>query len=122
MGLDENMFTSTIMSGQQEVKLNEQQQNVLVQKIANIAGTGDSNLSYNKAKEKLNKKQLEEVGTERTQGKPINILKSKIKYISEMLEKLNLYKQEKNNNRTKEKRFREQNTRTRAKKRANKKK
>ena len=95
VGLDENMFTSTIMSGQQEVKLNEQQQNVLVQKIANIAGTGDSNLSYNKAREKLNKKQLEEVGTERTQGKPINILKSKIKYISEMLEKLNLYKQEK---------------------------
>lgn len=95
VGLNENMFTSTIMSGQQEVKLNEQQQNVLVQKIANIAGTGDSNLSYNKAKEKLNKKQLEEVGTERTQGKPINILKSKIKYISEMLEKLNLYKQEK---------------------------
>lgn len=95
VGLDENMFTSTIMSGQQQVKLNEQQQNVLVQKIANIAGTGDSNLSYNKAKEKLNKKQLEEVGTERTQGKPINILKSKIKYISEMLEKLNLYKQEK---------------------------
>ncbi len=95
VGLDENMFTSTIMSGQQEVKLNEQQQNVLIQKIANIAGTGDSNLSYNKAKEKLNKKQLEEVGTERTQGKPINILKSKIKYISEMLEKLNLYKQEK---------------------------
>ena len=95
VGLDENMFTSTKMSGQQEVKLNEQQQNVLVQKIANIAGTGDSNLSYNKAKEKLNKKQLEEVGTERTQGKPINILKSKIKYISEMLEKLNLYKQEK---------------------------
>lgn len=95
VGLDENMFTSTIMSGQQEVKLNEQQQNVLVQKIANIAGTGDSNLSYNKAKEKLNKKQLEEVGTERTQGKPINILKSKIRYISEMLEKLNLYKQEK---------------------------
>lgn len=32
VGLDENMFTSTIMSGQQEVKLNEQQQNVLVQK------------------------------------------------------------------------------------------
>lgn len=95
VGLDENMFTSTIMSGQQEVKLNEQQQNALVQKIANIAGTGDSNLSYNKAKDKLSKKQLEEIGTERTQGKPINIVKNRIKYISEMLEKLNLYKQEK---------------------------
>lgn len=95
VGLDENMFTSTIMSGQQEVKLNEQQQNALVQKIANIAGTGDSNLSYNKAKDILSKKQLEEIGTERTQGKPINIVKNRIKYISEMLEKLNLYKQEK---------------------------
>ena len=35
-------------------------------------------ISSPELKEKLNKKQLEEVGTERTQGKPINILKSKI--------------------------------------------
>ena len=83
------------MAEQQEVKLSEQRQNILIQKIANIAGTGNSNMSYNKAKDRLNKKQLDEVGTERTQGKPINILKNKIKNIEQILGKLNLYKENK---------------------------
>ena len=95
VGIDENIFTSTIMAEQQEVKLSEQRQNILIQKIANIAGTGNSNMSYNKAKDRLNKKQLDEVGTERTQGKPINILKNKIKNIEQILGKLNLYKENK---------------------------
>lgn len=95
VGIDENIFTSTIMAEQLEVKLSEQRQNILIQKIANIAGTGNSNMSYNKAKDRLNKKQLDEVGTERTQGKPINILKNKIKNIEQILGKLNLYKENK---------------------------
>lgn len=95
VGIDENIFTSTIMAEQQEVKLSEQRQNILIQKIANIAGTGNSNMSYNKAKDRLNKKQLDEVGKERTQGKPINILKNKIKNIEQILGKLNLYKENK---------------------------
>lgn len=95
VGIDENIFTSTITAEQQEVKLSEQRQNILIQKIANIAGTGNSNMSYNKAKDRLNKKQLDEVGTERTQGKPINILKNKIKNIEQILGKLNLYKENK---------------------------
>lgn len=95
VGIDENIFTSTIMAEQQEVKLSEQRQSILIQKIANIAGTGNSNMSYNKAKDRLNKKQLDEVGTERTQGKPINILKNKIKNIEQILGKLNLYKENK---------------------------
>ena len=95
VGIDENIFTSTIMAEQLEVKLSEQRQNILIQKIANIAGTGNSNMSYNKAKDRLNKKQLDEVGTERTQVKPINILKNKIKNIEQILGKLNLYKENK---------------------------
>lgn len=95
VGIDENIFTSTIMAEQLEVKLSEQRQNILIQKIANIAGTGNSNMSYNKAKDRLNKKQVDEVGTERTQGKPINILKNKIKNIEQILGKLNLYKENK---------------------------
>ena len=95
VGIDETIFTSTIMAEQLEVKLSEQRQNILIQKIANIAGTGNSNMSYNKAKDRLNKKQLDEVGTERTQGKPINILKNKIKNIEQILGKLNLYKENK---------------------------
>ncbi len=95
VGMDENIFTSTIMAEQQEVKLNEQKQNLLIQRIANIVGTGDSNMSYNKVRERLNKKQLEEIGTERTQGKPINILRNKIKSIEQILENLNKYKENK---------------------------
>ena len=39
--VDEFMFLSSIVSMQQEVKLNMQDQNVFVQKIANLASTGD---------------------------------------------------------------------------------
>ena len=48
-----------------------------MQKIANLAGTGEDNVSYKKAIEKINKKQVEEIGTGRTQGRPINIVKEK---------------------------------------------
>lgn len=85
--VDEFMFLSSIVSMQQEVKLNKQDQNVYIQKIANLAGTGDDNISYKKAIDKLNKKQLDEVGTDRSQGKPINLSINKInKYESEIKE------------------------------------
>lgn len=85
--VDEFMFLSSIVSMQQEVKLNKQDQNVYIQKIANLAGTGDDNISYKKAIYKLNKKQLDEVGTDRSQGKPINLSINKInKYESEIKE------------------------------------
>ncbi|MBO5413638.1 MAG: AAA family ATPase [Clostridia bacterium] len=73
--IDENMFLSTLVSMQQEVKLDKTSQNVLIQKVANFASTGDDNISYKKAIEKINKKQIEEIGTERSQGRPINIIK-----------------------------------------------
>ena len=38
--VDEKMYLSTIMTPQQEVVLERSTQNVLVQKIANLAGTG----------------------------------------------------------------------------------
>ena len=76
--IDEFMFLSSVVSMQQEVKLNVQDQNVYIQKIANLASTGDDSISYKKAIDKLNKKQLDEIGTERSQGKPINIIKNEI--------------------------------------------
>lgn len=93
-GIDENIFTSTVLTEQQEVKLNEQKQSILIQKIANITATGDSEISYNKVKERLNKKQLEEIGTDRTQGKPINLLKNRIKNVELQLEKIKELKKE----------------------------
>jgi len=76
--VDEPTFLSTIASMQQEVKLDKSSQNVLIQKMANIAGTGEDNVSYKKAMDKLYKKQLDEVGTYRSTGKPINIAQGKL--------------------------------------------
>ena len=91
--VDEFMFLSSVVSMQQEVKLNKQDQNVFVQKIANLAGTGDDSVSYKKAIDKLNKKQLEEIGTDRSQGKPINVCSNNIRRYKEQIEKLEQYKQ-----------------------------
>ena len=79
--VDEELFLSTIVSEQEQVKLNEKTQNTLVQKMANLVGTGDDNISFNKIIAKLNKKQLEEVGTLRSQDRPINIVTEKLEEI-----------------------------------------
>ena len=76
--VDEQAFLSTIASMQQEVKLDKGSQNALIQKMANLAGTGEDNVSYKKAIDKLYKKQLDEVGTYRSTGKPINIAQGKL--------------------------------------------
>lgn len=73
--VDETMFYSCLVSMQQEVKLDKSVQNAMVQKVANLAGTGDDSISYKKALEKINKKQIEEIGSTRSQGRPINIIK-----------------------------------------------
>ena len=93
--VDETMFTSTVLSMQQEVKLDKQDQSVLLQKLANLAGTGDDNLSYKKIIDKLNKKQMEEIGTDRSQGRPINIVREKLKKIEFVLKELHIYQKDK---------------------------
>lgn len=90
--IDEDTFKSTFVSMQQEVKLDTQSQNALIQKIANIAGTGEDNISYKKAMEKLNKKQAEEIGTNRTQGRPINVVTQNLSKLQQEKEELSTYK------------------------------
>ena len=90
--VDEKTFLSTIASMQQEVKLDKNSQNILIQKMANIAGTGEDNVSYKKAIDKLNKKQLDEVGTYRSQGKPINIAQNKLNELKNRKQELLNYK------------------------------
>lgn len=77
-GIDEKTYISTIMSLQQEIVLNNQSQNILIQKLSNIMGTGEDKVSFQKAIDRLNKKLVEEVGTSRTQDRPINIVQNKI--------------------------------------------
>lgn len=62
-GVEEELFTSTIVSMQDEVKLQEKEQTSLLQKLSNLASTGEDNVSYQKIVNKLNKRQLEEIGS-----------------------------------------------------------
>lgn len=89
--VDEETFVSSVVSFQNEVEIDNQTQNVLLQKIANVSSTGDDNISYKKAIDKLNKKQLEEIGTTRSQGKPINIVINEIEHIESVNESLRKY-------------------------------
>lgn len=91
-GVDESTFLSTIVSMQQEVKIDQNTQNLLVQKVANMANTGDDNTSYKKALEKINKKQIEEIGTVRSQGRPLNIAKLKKYELQDKIGELENYK------------------------------
>ncbi len=83
--VDEKMYLSTIMTPQQEVVLDNSDQNALVQKIANLAGTGEDNVSFQKAMDKLNKRLVEEVGTNRTQDRPLNLIQKRMKEIEVVL-------------------------------------
>lgn len=96
-GIDEKTYLSTIMSVQQEVVLDTQSQNILVQKVANLAGTGDDKVSFQRALDRLNKRQVEEVGTNRTQDRPINVVQKRMKEIEVVLKDENLYKSNKEN-------------------------
>ena len=89
--VDEQAFTSTVVSYQNEVELDNQTQNILLQKIANTSSTGADNISYKKAFDKLNKKQLDEIGTTRSQGKPINVAIREIENLTSINESLRRY-------------------------------
>ena len=90
--IDEDLFLSTILSNQQEVKLEKSEQNILIQKIANLVGTGEDNVSYKRAIDRINRRQLDEIGTERSREKPLNILNRKIELLEEEKEELEKYK------------------------------
>ncbi len=95
--VDEKMYLSTIMTPQQEVVLERSTQNVLVQKIANLAGTGEDNVSFQKAMDKLNKRLVEEVGTSRTQDRPLNLIQKRMKEIETVLKTELCYTENKQN-------------------------
>jgi len=78
-GVDESTYISSLISVQQEVVLDKASQNVLLQRLANLAGTGDDKVSFAKAIDRLNKRQVEEVGTTRTTDRPINIIQKRMK-------------------------------------------
>lgn len=76
--VDEALFSSTIFVNQQEVKLGKQEQNILIQKIANLVGTGEDNVSFKRAIDRIDRRKLDEIGTERSREKPINLISKDI--------------------------------------------
>ena len=86
--IDEDLFLSTIVSYQQRVKLEKNEQNFLVQKIANIVGTGEDNVSYKLAMDRITRKQRDEVGSAKSREKPINVLQRKIETLEQEKENL----------------------------------
>ena len=89
--ITEEMFLATSIAMQQEVKVERSTQNILIQKISNLLETGEDKISYKKAVEKLNKMQLEKIGTERSREKPINIVQKNIDIDEQKISELKKY-------------------------------
>ena len=90
--IDEDLFLSTLAINQNEVKLENQAQNFLIQKIANLAQTGDDSTSFKRVIDRINRRQLDEVGTERSREKPINIIGRKLQELLAEKDNLEKYK------------------------------
>lgn len=95
VGLEEEIFTSSIITKQAEVKLDAKEQNTLIQKISNILGTGEDTTSYTSIVNKLKKKLNDEVGTLNTKERPINIVENRIKELNLKKNELEKFQTEK---------------------------
>ena len=93
--INKELFLSTVVSRQNEVELNKDQKGKLIQKMTNMINTGEENINLEQIMSRLNKKLIEEIGTTRTQDRPINILEKEIKVLEEEKKKLSLMKNEK---------------------------
>lgn len=77
-GIDEETFMNTLFVGQNDSLVDIQSQKSIIQKLTNILQSGQEGVSFEKIKSKLQKKVLDEIGTDRTHNKPINIVKREI--------------------------------------------
>lgn len=92
INVDEELFKNTIIVSQNDIKISQNVQNGIIQKISNMVSSGDENISYRKTLEKINKMQLEEIGTDRTREKPLNIVNDKLENLRGKQSKLVKYK------------------------------
>ena len=80
--VDEDLFNMSMVVMQQEVKLDEKKQNSLIQKVSNILSTGEDDVSYKKILGKLEKRQNDEIGTDKSPTKPLYITKHRIEELN----------------------------------------
>ena len=94
-GITRDVLKSTLITEQNSVELDANTQNSLLQKIVNITETGEEETSYKKAKAKLVKMFLEEVGTERSTERPINKINENIKKFTQEINEIKKFEDEK---------------------------
>ena len=88
LGVDEDTFFNSVFISQGNSFVDTNERNSVIQKITNIIQSGDESVSYDKAKQKLHKFLLDEVGTERTHNKPINTVTREIETVEKMRDSL----------------------------------
>lgn len=91
-GIDEETFYNTAITEQEGVKLSTASQNSIIQKISNLVSTGDDNVSFKKTMDRIGKRFNEEVGTERTSQRPLNVVQDKIRRLDDEKQSLEMYK------------------------------
>ena len=103
-GIDEETFLNSIFVSQGTSAVEASERNSVVQKLTNIIQSGEESISYDKAKDKLHKLLLDEVGTDRTRNKPINNVIREIEAFERTRDELvyNRAKKEKINEKSKE--------------------
>ena len=74
---EENFFASSAVE-QEGVQLSDKARSSVIQKLSNIVLSGNENTSYNLAADRIARKQMEEIGTNRSSGRPINLIEEKI--------------------------------------------
>lgn len=97
LSIDEETFVNTIFVSQDNVQIDNIGRKSVIQKLTNMIQSGDESTSYDKTKQKLQKKLLEEVGTERTQNKPLNAITREINLLEEKKQNLILNKERRDN-------------------------
>ena len=97
LGVDEETFFNSVFITQGNSTVDNDERKSVIQKITNIIQSGDESVSYDKAKQKLHKILLDEVGTERTHNKPINVVTREIDTVERMKESLISNKAKKEN-------------------------
>ena len=74
---EENFFASSAVE-QEGVQLSDKARSSVIQKLSNIVLSGNENTSYNLATDRISRRQMEEIGTNRSAGRPINIVETRI--------------------------------------------
>lgn len=78
INIDEDIFKNTVLSKQNLMVLEDDAKNILIQKILNQTSTGNENVSFEALNKRLNDKIRDEIGTNLTKAKPLNIIEGNL--------------------------------------------